>query len=418
MTKQERDDKLIDLKARQLMKQRQLDDLDPEASTEEVINAIVEEIKVIQDEIAEITNAPVEGMPAEVVEQKAGEEEEVSQEEIDKENEELLEEERKKMANKEVRTVKLETAEERAAQLKKREERAKALREGRSVTVSSGSILLPEHQADDLATYPFQTVTSFMDMVNIVNLKGGETYKKAFVKDYGVGGTTAEGEDYADAEPTFGYATNSKVKVTAYAELSEEVLKLADLDYEAEVVKGVEVALKKKMAQQAIAGAGTTNTFKGILAAGVEALEADDVVNISAITDTTLDEILYSFGGDEEVMGTGVLILNKKDLKSFATLRNTDGTKTYEVDYKAQTIDGIPYVINSNLTALAETEAGNTCMLFGTPKGYDVTIFSDVDIQKSNDFKFKQGIVCYKADIFAGGNVGSYRSFVKINKQA
>lgn len=404
MTKKERESKLIDLKARQLVKQRQLDELDPEASTEEVINAIVEEIKVIQDEIDEITNEePAEEMPTE-------------EEEIKKENEELLEEERKKMADKELRSVRIETAEERAAKIKEVEERAKALKEGRSVTIASSNIILPEHQADTLATYPFQTVTSFMDMVNVINLDGGETYEKAFVKDYGTAGTTAEGADYTTAEPTFGYATMSKAKITAYAELSEEVLKLPALNYEAEVTKGIEVALKKKMAQQAIAGAGTTNTFKGITAENVEALEAKDVVEISAITDTTLDEILYSFGGDEEVMGTGVLVLNKLDLKKFATLRNTDGTKTYNVDYKAQTIDGIPYVINSNLTALDATEAGKTCMLFGTPKGYDVTIFSPVEVMRSTDFKFKQGIVCYKASVFASGNVGSYRSFVKVNK--
>ena len=416
MTKQEREDKLIDLKARQLMKQRQLDELDPEASTEETINAIVEEIKGIQAEIEEIKNTEsVEEQPAEV-EEKA-DEEELSQEEIDEENKELKEEEERKTMNKnEVRKVAIETAEERAAQIKAREERADLLKEGRSVTVASSNILLPEHQADKLATYPFQTVTSFMDMVHVINLDGGETYEKAFVKDYGTAGLTNEGEDYTTAEPTFGYATMSKAKITAYAELSEEVLKLPKLDYEAEVVKGVEVALKKKMAQQAIAGAGTTNTFKGIIADGVEALEAKDVVEVSAITDTTLDEILYSFGGDEEVMGTGVLILNKLDLKAFATLRNTDGTKTYNVDYKAQTIDGIPYVINSNLTALNSAEAGKTCMLFGTPKGYDVTIFSPVDIQKSTDYKFKQGIVCYKGSVFASGNVGSYRAFVKVNK--
>lgn len=414
MTK-DQESKLVDLKVRMTLKQRALEDAQPENTDVTELDKITAEIEEIKKEIEAVENEIAETTKAE--EEKA-EEEAAEEEAIKNENEDLKEEERKKMENLKEIKVKTSADEERAAQMKAREERAKALREGRSVTVASGDIVLPEHQAEKLATNPFQQVTSFMDMVNVVNLKGGETYKKAFVKDYGVGGTTAEGTDYTDAEPTFGYATNSKVKITAYAELSEEVLKLANLDYEAEVIKGVEVALKKKMAQQAIAGAGTTNTFKGILADGVEALEADDVVEISAITDTTLDEILYSFGGDEEVMGTGVLILNKKDLKSFATLRNTDGTKTYEVDYKAQTIDGIPYVINSNLPALATTEAGKTCMLFGTPKGYDVTIFSDVDIQKSTDFKFKQGIVCYKADVFAGGNVGAYRSFVKVNKQA
>ncbi len=417
--------KLVDLQARQLRAEEKLDEAVEEikrAENDEELNTaatsaeeIKAELETIKEEIANVEAQIAEEETAEEIEQKAEEEE---QEQIEKENEDLKEEERNKMLNKETRSVRIETAEERAAMVKEREERAKALKEGRSVTVASGSILLPKHQADELATYPFQTVTSFMDMVNVVNLNGGETYQKAFVKNYGVGGTTAEGTDYADAEPTFGYATNSKVKITAYAELSEEVLKLSNLNYEAEVMKGVEVALKKKMAQQAIAGAGTTNTFKGILADGVEALEATDTVEISAITDTTLDEILYSFGGDEEVMGTGVLILNKKDLKAFATLRNEDGTKTYDVDYKAQTIDGIPYVINSNLTSLAETEAGKTCMLFGTPKGYDVSIFSDVTIEKSTDYKFKQGIVCYKGVVFAGGNVGSYRSFVKVNKTA
>lgn len=415
--------RLIELQARQLRAEEKLDEavedvknaetdeqLDNAASSAEEIKA---EIETIKEEIAEVEAKLADEETAEEIEKKAEEDE---QEQIDKENEDLKEEERKKMTNKEVRAVRIETAEERAAQIKEREERAAALKEGRSVTVASSNILLPEHQADKLATYPFQTVTSFMDMVNVINLDGGETYEKAFVKDYGTAGLTNEGDDYTTAEPTFGYATMSKAKITAYAELSEEVLKLPKLDYEAEVVKGVEIALKKKMAQQAIAGAGTTNTFKGITADGVEALEAKDVVEISAITDTTLDEILYSFGGDEEVMGTGVLILNKLDLKAFATLRNEDGDKTYTVDYKNHTIDGIPYVINSNLTALASTEAGKTCMLFGTPKGYDVTIFSPVDIQKSTDYKFKQGIVCYKGSVFASGNVGSYRAFVKVNK--
>lgn len=416
---------LINLRAKQLRAEERLDEavedvknaendeqLDTAAKTAEEIK---EQIAKIKEQIAEVEAQ----ISQEEIEQKAEEDEQKEiQEQIDKENEDLKEEERNKMTNKEVRAVRIETAEERAAQIKEREERAAALKEGRSVTVAASNILLPEHQADKLATYPFQTVTSFMDMVNVINLDGGETYEKAFVKDYGTGGTTEEGADYATAEPTFGYATMSKAKITAYAELSEEVLKLPKLNYEAEVVKGVEVALKKKMAQQAISGAGTTNTFKGITADGVEALEAKDVVEISAITDTTLDEILYSFGGDEEVMGTGVLILNKLDLKSFATLRNNDGTKTYNVDYKAKTIDGIPYVINSNLTALAAAEAGKTCMLFGTPKGYDVTIFSPVEIMKSTDYKFKQGIVCYKGSVFASGNVGSYRAFVKVNKQA
>lgn len=406
--------KFIELKAKQLRAEEKLED-----AIEAVKNAENDEELDDATAKAEDLKAEVERLRAELDEAEAAlEEEQKVDEEIQKENEDLKEEERNKMENREVRAVRVETAEERAAKMREVEERAKALKEGRSVTVASSNILVPDHSLKDLAPYPFQAVTSFVDEVNIINLDGGETYEKAFVKSYGTGDTTAEGADYATAEPTFGYATIAKAKITAYAEISEEVLKLPAANYEAEVTKGVEIALKKKMAQQVISGAGSTNTFKGITAAGVEALEASDVVSVSAVSDTTLDEILYSFGGDEEVLGSGVLILNKLDLKAFATLRNTDGTKTYEVDYKAKTIDGIPYIINSNLPSLATAEADTTCMLFGVPKGYDVAIFSPVEIMKSTDYKFKQGIVCYKASVFAGGNVGSYRAFVKVNKKA
>lgn len=415
MTKQEREDKLIDLKARQLMMQRQLDDLDPNASTEETINAIVEEIKVIQDEIAEITNTePTEEVSAEV-EEKAEDEEELSQEDIDKEKEELLEEERKKMTNQELRAVTIEN-EERAARTKEVEARAKALREGRSITVASSNILLPDHQDSKLATVPFQQVSSFVDMVTVKNFNGGETHEVPFTKSYGTGGLTAEGGTYTTAETEFGNALISKVKITAIAEYSEEVEKLPAADYVAEIEKGIEVAIKKKISEQIIAGAGTTNTFKGITATGLEALEASDVVEMDAISNTSLDEIIYKYGGDEEVLGGGVLILNKLDLKKFATLRNTDGTKTYEVDYKAKTIDGIPYEINSNLPSLDTVAAGGTFMLYGSPKGYEMDVFSPIEIMKSYDEKFSEGKIRIKASVFAGGNVTQYRSFVLVKK--
>lgn len=339
-------------------------------------------------------------------------------EEIEKNNKEIIAEERGKIMNlnnKEL-SVKVVSDEERATKVKEIEERAKALKEGRSITVASSELLVPDHESETLATYPFKPVSSLVDAVKTVNLAGGESYKVAFTKSYGTAGTTLEGADYATAEPTFGYADISKVKVTAYAEITEEVLKLPAVDYEAEVMKNMNVALKKKMAQQILVGDGTANSFKGIFANSVEALDAGDEVQISAITNTTLDDILYTFGGDEEVLGTGVLILNKLDLKAFATLRNTDGTKTYNVDYKNQTIDGIPYIINSNCPSLATAGSGDYVMAYGVVKGYEMPIFSEVEVVRSTDYKFKQGMICYKASVFTGGNVGSYRAFTRIKK--
>ena len=298
------------------------------------------------------------------------------------------------------------------------EERAKSLKEGRTVTISGGTVLIPNYIDPTISDVPFREVSTLVDKVKTVNLEGGETYKKSFVKTNGTGGLTTEGSAYTTAEPTFGYATITKVKVTAYAEITEELEKLPALPYSQEVLKGISVALKKKISQQILLGAGTTNTFKGIFASGVEALADNTDLEISSITASTLDDIIYAYGGDEEVEGGAVLILNKNDLRAFANLRTNEGRKVHNIDYKAQTIDGIPYVINSNCKSIASptTTAGEYCIAYGALENYEVPIFSPVEIAKSADYKFKDGIICYKASVFTGGNVVGYKGFLRVKK--
>lgn len=407
--------RLVELNARMLVKQRDLENANPEEMEATDLEKITAEIEQIKEEI---TAVEAEIAATDKAEEQKAEEEKEEEDAIKNENEDLIEEERKKnMTNQELRAVRTDSN---AVMKEQVEARAKAMkdafRERRSVTVASSNILLPDHQDTDLATVPFQQVSSFVDMVNVKNFQGGETHEVPFTKSYGTGGLTGEGEAYATAETEFGSATISKVKITAIAEYSEEVEKLPAADYVAEIEKGIEVAIKKKVSEQIIAGAGTTNTFKGIISGGLEALEDGDKVPVSAITNTTLDEIIYKYGGDEEVLGGGALVLNKLDLKKFATLRNTDGTKTYEVDYKAKTIDGIPYIINSNLPSLDTASDGAVFMLYGSPKGYEMDVFSPIEIMKSYDEKFSEGKIRIKASVFAGGNVTQYRSFVLVTK--
>ena len=126
------------------------------------------------------------------------------------------------------------------------EKRGKDLKEGRTVTVTSSNVLLPSHTNAEIGAYPFRDVSTLVDKVRIVNLEGGETYKKSFVKSTGMAGLTAEGDPYTTAEPTFGYATITKVKVTAYAEITEELEKLPALPYSQEVLRGINIALRKR----------------------------------------------------------------------------------------------------------------------------------------------------------------------------
>ncbi len=311
---------------------------------------------------------------------------------------------------------------ERTEQVNKEEleKRGKALKEARVIQVSSEEILLPEHTAPNIAAYPFAQVSSLVDRVKVVNLNGGETYKKSFIKGNGIAGLTGEGQPYSETEPDFGYLTITKVKVTAYTEITEELEKLPSLPYQAEVIKNINIALKKKISEQILKGPGTSNTFTGIFSDQAVALADSTPLEISAITDSTLDDIVFAYGGDEEIEGGAYLILNKNDLRAFAGLRTPEGRKVHTIDYINSTIDGIPYIINSHCKALTDskTNEGDYVMAYGGLHNYEVPIFSPVEIGKSTDYKFKDGIISYKASVFTGGNVVGYNGFLRIKKKA
>ena len=308
--------------------------------------------------------------------------------------------------------------EQREAQNKEIEERAKLLKEGRAVTVASGNVLLPKHQSNDLATVPFRQVSTFYDLTKVRNLQGGESYEAPFTKSYGTGGLTEESSTYTEAEPEFETAKINKVKVTAYAEFSEELERLPNANYEAEIRKGVEIALKKKMAQQQIGGTGESNTFIGITSTNADntAVLASDDMELSKIDQDTLNKIIFAYGGDEEVEQKGVLVLNKADLLAFSLVKNDIGDHAYKIDLANQTINTVPYIINSNLTPLDTASKGQYSMIYGIPQYYETAIFSPVEIKKSYDYKFKDGMIAYRASVFAGGNTTAYRGFMRVKK--
>lgn len=309
--------------------------------------------------------------------------------------------------------------EDRADHRVEAEKRGKALLEGRSVTVGASSIVMPEHKASDLRP-TFNEVSSLIDRITHKVLIGGESFTQPYVKGYGTAGYTDEDGDPTTADTTFGYAAMNKAKLTAYAEDSEEVLKLPSADYDGEVQKGIRIALRKKISREILVGGGSTNQLVGIFSAAATAIDAETDLEISEIDETTLDQIIYSFGGDEDVEDAAVLILNKKDLKQFAMLRTADGKKIHKVTSRGNfgDIDGIPFVINSACNAVSDaaTSDGDYCMAYGPLSNYMLAIFSDIDISRSTDYKFKEGMIAHRGVGFVGGNVVSKNGFLRVKK--
>lgn len=299
------------------------------------------------------------------------------------------------------------------------EKRGKDLKEMRTVTVGASNIVLPTHQATDIRP-TFNEVSTLIDRVNIMDLPGGESFTQPYEAGGADGDYKTEGQDYATADQTFGYASIGKAKVTAYSEDTEEVLKLPAAKYDAVVMKSIPKALRRKITKEILVGDGATNHFAGIFSAAATAIDATTDIEVAEIDETTLDEIIYAFGGDENVEDIAVLVLNKKDLKAFATLRDANGRKIHTVVNRGNTgtIDGIPFLINSACKAVSDSanNAGDYAMAYGPLSNYTMAIFSDVDVQRSTDYKFKSGHIAHKGVIFAGGNVTAKNGFLRVKK--
>lgn len=318
-------------------------------------------------------------------------------------------------------------------QQKELEARGADLKAGKAITVRANplktgdGILIEKKYSRELAPH-FNEVSTLIDSVNSVPLQGGESYSKAFAVSGGEGDYTAEGEAAADSDPVTDFVSIAKSKITAYAEVTEEIKKLPNVDYVSYVQDEVRNAIRKKITKQIIAGAGTANTLGGIYKAPANVIPADSDLPVSVIDADTLNDIVFAYGGDEDVEDGAVLVLSKADLRAFSNVKNGDDKRIYKIEKRGNTGTisyadggvGVDYIINSacNSLSLAATAMDSYTMVYGRPKAYELPIFSDLEIKEDASYKFKEGNICFRGVIFVGGNVGSYKGWMRVKKVA
>ena len=322
-------------------------------------------------------------------------------------------------------TNKTPTAEERA-RVEKVEKRAKALKAGEKITLETRAVTTAATALGVVAgsdiNPAFEQVGTLDKLVNETHLEGtgAESYKKPFEKNIGDGEIVAEGNGPAsNAEPSFGYADIKKTKIVAYAEVSEETEKLPAANYLAAVDTAVVNAWRKKLVGQIVNGSGN-DELVGIVNAPTTIIEASQRATIATIDENTLDEVVFGYGGDENVEGDAFLILNKLTLKEFARVKGSDKKRAYDIVVKGNTgtINGIPFVCTSRVAAFGRVTAGNPYLLYGKLKGYELTYFTDLEVAKSTDYKFKEGMIALKVTGIVGGSPAMWNGFMSVQKEA
>lgn len=296
----------------------------------------------------------------------------------------------------------------------------------RATTIGSGTLVSPTKYSNTLNP-TFNEVSRVIDTVSAVPLMGGEAYEKGFEVSTGEGDYTAEEGNYTETDPVFDYVSIGKAKITAYTEMSDESMKLPNVDYQSRVRVSITKAIRKKISKQILVGAGGANAITGIFNAPIKVIPTASDIEISEIDADTLDNIVINYGGDEEVEGMGYLVLSKKDLAAFAGVRTADGKKQYKIKVNGSTgtISSdesfeVPFIINSVCPALSAvgTAVDTYCMTYGMMAAYEMPIFSALTVEESRDFKFRTGQIAYRGSVWAGGNVAMYKGFVRVKKVA
>ena len=327
-------------------------------------------------------------------------------------------------------TVKGNVQEQRAQALKNESRFTMSGEETRSVLISSGALATPTKVGG--ISDPFSSVSSIVDMVRVEDMTGCGAYKEAYMKAWQEADAGTEGSAANNSDPTYSVVNMKPEIINVITYVSKEIRKQTPLQYLAKVQEGAAIALKKKLAGWIVGGTGT-NSIYGIY----NAIDTNNDSMIqafnksSAIDDKTLREIVFAYGGDDNLFGgVGVvLILNKKDLIAFGDVRSaTTLQPVYEItpdgtNPNTGTIkDGgliVKYVINADCAAFVDAEAtenGTPTMIVGDPENYKVGLFGDYEILVSEDYKFAEGMLAVRGEVSVAGNVIKGKGFVVVKK--
>lgn len=270
--------------------------------------------------------------------------------------------------------------------------------EARAVLVSSGKLATPT-EVSGINDIVGAKVSSIVDLVKIVDASGMGAYKVAYVDTEATAGTQTEGGEYNASEATYDFVEIKPQTEAIISYISKQARKQTPLNYQAKVNESALVALRKRAAK--------------IITDKIVASELNTKPSDVALDEKFLRKVALSYGGDEGVVGAATLFINKTDLVTLGDVRGSDKKAVYEITPDASNPntgvikDGglsVPYCINSNLTS--------GTVVYGQARNFELALFSNYEINVSEDFAINKGLLTIVGDVELGGDVVAKGGFV------
>ncbi|MBR2080968.1 MAG: phage major capsid protein [Oscillospiraceae bacterium] len=301
----------------------------------------------------------------------------------------------------------------------------------KSTTLASGSIAKPTavgQMHDSLEN----VISSIIDEVRVVNLSGlGAINEPIEVSDMEAqGGAVASlaGTARTASDPTFTYAKISPTEVNVTSFIDRNLRRLTPVEYESRCRNAVMRSLRRKIADFIVNGDGQTSpAMYGIKnAVDYNGNALFKTLNMPSIGVDSLDEIVFSYGGNDNLGANARLYLTKTDLKAIGALRGTNEKKRlFDIEFTGNGNTGfivnggmrIPFTIHSSLTSLSGAERGSApvpTMIYGDPQNYELGLFGDTDVRIDTSVKSIERMDALLGDTFVGGNLIVKNGFVVV----
>lgn len=268
------------------------------------------------------------------------------------------------------------------------------------------------------------TVSDFLDLIKITDCTGMASYKVAYMTDDLTAAEGTEGTVPTESQAKFGSVELKPSLKSLISYISREIRKMSPLDYEAKVRESATRALRRVLSKDAIDAvlASTLNSTMALTGA----------TGADLFTPHLLSDIILAYGGDEGVEGAATLVLNKADLKAFASVR---GTNEYLPVYSIVPDSANPsggvikdnnglscrYCLNKNVTALSTltpTTSAKKTMFYGNPQCCEMGLWGGIEIAVNEGYKFGEGLLTIRGEVQADVDVTVDKGFVVVTAKS
>ena len=303
----------------------------------------------------------------------------------------------------------------------------------KSVTLATGTLAQPTGAGTNIRDPLGNGVGAIIDQVYVQDLTGMASYLEPYViSEFDASGadvaTAAGTARTASTDPTFGVAKISPYELTTTSYVDRNISRLTPANYYAKTFAMAMRALRRDTVKMIFNGDGqsTNNDMFGIKTAkNVAGSTIFSTLNVTAVDADLLTNLMFAYGGDEELGGNCRLYLNKADLLALGKLRGTNekrrlfdivpdaGNPNTGTIREGGTI--VPYSIASNLTALSSSSAGSSAiqtMVYGDPMNYELGLFGDYTVRVDESVKAVERMLTILGDAMVGGNLIVDKGFV------